>query len=148
VYNCIVVGTDGSETAHVAVQSAVKLAKAIDAELAIVSAYAPVSEARQKVEAQDAPEDVQWSIGPSEEADAVLDSAAAEAQVAGVKATTYARDGDAATAILAVAEERSADLIVVGNRGMTGIKRFLLGSVPNKISHHANCSVLIVRTVE
>ena len=59
---------------------------------------------------------------------------------------TFARQGDAADAILDVAEEQGCDLIVVGNRGMTGAKRFLLGSVPNKISHHAPCSVLIVRT--
>ena len=59
---------------------------------------------------------------------------------------TYARQGDPADAILDVAEEQEADLIVVGNKGMTGAKRFLLGSVPNKISHHAPCSVLIIRT--
>ena len=53
---------------------------------------------------------------------------------------------DGADAILDIAEEQGCDLIVVGNRGMTGAKRFLLGSVPNKISHHAPCSVLIVRT--
>jgi protein-tyrosine phosphatase len=49
-------------------------------------------------------------------------------------------------AILDVAEEQDADLIVIGNKGMTGAKRFLLGSVPNKVSHHAPCSVLIIRT--
>ena len=56
------------------------------------------------------------------------------------------RQGDPADAILDVAEERDADLIIVGNKGMTGAKRFLLGSVPNKVSHHAPCSVLIIRT--
>ena len=59
---------------------------------------------------------------------------------------TIAREGDPADAILDVAEEKSADLIVVGNKGMTGAKRFLLGSVPNKVSHHAPCSVMIIRT--
>jgi nucleotide-binding universal stress UspA family protein len=59
---------------------------------------------------------------------------------------TFARQGDAADAILDVAEEQQADLVVIGNKGMTGAKRFLLGSVPNKVSHHAPCSVLIVRT--
>ena len=54
--------------------------------------------------------------------------------------------GGSGDAILDVAEERAADLIVVGNKGMTGAKRFLLGSVPNKVSHHAPCSVLIIRT--
>ena len=65
---------------------------------------------------------------------------------AGVDVETHAREGDPADAILDVAEEENADLIVVGNKGMTGAKRFLLGSVPNKVSHHAPCSVMIIRT--
>jgi nucleotide-binding universal stress UspA family protein len=78
---------------------------------------------------------------------ATLEQAATEARAAGVVAIeTFARQGDAADAIIDVAEEQRCDLIVVGNKGMTGAKRFLLGSVPNKISHHAPCSVLIVRT--
>jgi len=55
-------------------------------------------------------------------------------------------DARAGERLRAAAEEREADLIIVGNKGMTGAKRFLLGSVPNKISHHAPCSVLIIRT--
>ena len=58
----------------------------------------------------------------------------------------YPQRGDPADSILDVAEERNADLIIVGNRGRTGAKRFLLGSVPNRISHHAPCAVLIIRT--
>ena len=76
----------------------------------------------------------------------MLKDAASHAQSKDVNVEIYARQGDAADAILDVAEEREADLIIVGNRGMTGAKRFLLGSVPNKISHHAPCSVLIIRT--
>ena len=64
----------------------------------------------------------------------------------GIEVETMAREGDPADAILDVAEEKKADLIVVGNKGMTGAKRFLLGSVPNKVSHHAPCSVMIIRT--
>ena len=86
-----------------------------------------------------------WST-PREDVDATLREAAAESEAAGVATETYARQGDPADAILDVAEERGADLIVVGNKGMTGAKRFLLGSVPNKVSHHAPCSVLIIRT--
>jgi nucleotide-binding universal stress UspA family protein len=63
-----------------------------------------------------------------------------------VNVNTHARQGDPADAILDVAEESGADLIIVGNKGMTGAKRFLLGSVPDKISHHAPCSVMIIRT--
>ena len=76
-----------------------------------------------------------------------LSAARSEALDGGVAdVETFARVGDAADAIVDVAEEQSCDLIVVGNKGMTGAKRFLLGSVPNKVSHHAPCSVLIVRT--
>jgi nucleotide-binding universal stress UspA family protein len=59
---------------------------------------------------------------------------------------THPREGDPADAILDVAEENDADLVMVGNKGMTGARRFLLGSVPNKISHHAPCDVWIVKT--
>ena len=87
-------------------------------------------------------------LNPRDEVDATLEAAgaaAAEQGVAGV--AVHARQGDPADAILDVAEEQRADLIIVGNKGMTGAKRFLLGSVPNKVSHHAPCSVLIVRTI-
>jgi nucleotide-binding universal stress UspA family protein len=64
----------------------------------------------------------------------------------GVTVKTYSSAGDPSDALLDVAESSKADLIVVGNRGMGGAKRLILGSVPNKISHHAPCSVLIVHT--
>jgi nucleotide-binding universal stress UspA family protein len=85
-------------------------------------------------------------VNPREDVDATLRKAADQIEEAGVKVETYAREGDPADAILDVAEEQSADLIIVGNKGMTGAKRFLLGSVPNKVSHHAPCSVMIIRT--
>ncbi len=146
MFKSIVVGTDGSDTANQAVHQAVGLAKAIGAEVELVSAYEPVPAQRLQEERRHAPEDVQWAINPREDVDATLEEAAAVARAAGVTATAYPRQGDPADAILDVAEEREADLIVVGNKGMTGAKRFLLGSVPNKISHHAPCSVLIIRT--
>ncbi len=93
------------------------------------------------------PDDAHWMVGPREDVLTVLDEARAAAARAGVaEIETFARQGDPADAIIDVAEEQHCDLIVVGNKGMTGAKRFLLGSVPNKISHHAPCSVLIVRT--
>ena len=76
----------------------------------------------------------------------ILEGAAGPAQEAGLEVQTHAREGDPADAILDVAEKTKADLVVVGNKGMTGARRFLLGSVPNKISHHAPCGVYIVRT--
>jgi nucleotide-binding universal stress UspA family protein len=146
MFRSIVVGTDGSDTATQAVRQAVDLAGQVGAKLELVSAYEPVSEQRLAQERRQAPEDLQWAINPREDVDATLEVAAEVARAAGVEARVYARQGDPADAILDVAEEQEADLIVVGNKGMTGAKRFLLGSVPNKVSHHAPCSVLIIRT--
>jgi len=146
MFKSIVVGTDGSDTATQAVREAVDLAKAVGAKLELVSAYEPVSNQRLQSERRDAPEDVQWSINPKEDVEATLAEAAKIAEEAGVAVEQFARRGDPADAILDVAEESEADLIIVGNKGMTGAKRFLLGSVPNKVSHHAPCSVLIIRT--
>jgi nucleotide-binding universal stress UspA family protein len=143
----IIVGTDGSETAAVAVAQAVEVAQALAARLTIVSAYEPVPEGQLRTERLAAPQDVQWAVNPREDVLTLLKSAARSARKAGVEQVeTVARVGDAADAILDVAEEQRSDLIVVGNKGMTGATRFLLGSVPNKVSHHAPCSVLIVRT--
>jgi len=146
MFRSIVVGTDGSDTAKKAVTAAVDLAKQIGATLDIVSAYEPVPHSRLRHEARQAPEDLQWMINPREDVEATLRDAADEVEGEGIHVETFAREGDPADAILDVAEERGADLIVVGNKGMTGAKRFLLGSVPNKVSHHAPCSVLIIRT--
>ena len=85
-------------------------------------------------------------VNAREDVDATLKEAGAALEEQGLKIERYAREGDPADAILDVAEEQTADLIVVGNKGMTGAKRFLLGSVPNKVSHHAPCSVMIIRT--
>jgi nucleotide-binding universal stress UspA family protein len=146
MFRTIVVGTDGSETAQKAVDEAIELAKALSASIELVSAYEPVPNQRLREESRVAPDDLQWMVNPREDVDATLRDACETIQQAGVEVTPYAREGDPADAILDVAEERGADLIVVGNKGMTGAKRFLLGSVPNKVSHHAPCSVLIIRT--
>jgi len=146
MFQSIVVGTDGSQTAGKAVREAIELAKELGATIDFVSAYEPVSSQRLREDARPVPADMQWMVNPREDVDATLREAAQRAEDADVKVNTHALEGDPADAILDVAEERGADLIVVGNKGMTGAKRFLLGSVPNKISHHAPCSVLIIRT--
>ncbi len=146
MFTRIVVGTDGSDTAAEAVRQAVDLAKLTGAELSIVSAFSPVPDRRVKDTQSEAPVDVQHEIGPREEVNLVLDAAAAAARKDGVSVQTHPVKADPGEAILNVAEETNADLIVVGNKGMTGARRFLLGSVPNNVSHHAPCSVLIVRT--
>jgi nucleotide-binding universal stress UspA family protein len=142
----MVVGTDGSDTASEAVRQATELAQRLGAKVHLVSAYEPVSEGRLREERQQVPGDLQWMVNPREDVNNTLAGAAQGLQDAGVEVETHAREGDPADAILDVAEEENADLIVVGNKGMTGAKRFLLGSVPNKVSHHAPCSVMIIRT--
>ena len=146
MFGSIVVGTDGSETAGEAVRQATELAQKTGSSIDLVSAYEPVSSARLREEAQQVPKYLEWSVNPREDVDATLEAAADQVKEAGVDVQVFAREGDPADAILDVAEERKSGLIVVGNKGMTGAKRFLLGSVPNKVSHHAPCSVMIIRT--
>jgi nucleotide-binding universal stress UspA family protein len=146
VFTRIVVGTDGSDTAAEAVRQAIDLAKLTGATLSIVSAYAPVPKRRIQGEQEGVPADIAHEIGPREDVNLVLDAAAATARAAGVEVRTHPVEADPAEAILNVAEQINADLIVVGNKGMTGARRYLLGSVPNNVSHHAPCSVIIVRT--
>ena len=146
MFRSIVVGTDGSETAGEAVRQATDLAKSVGAKVNLVSAYEPVSNTRLREERQEVPKDLESMVNPREDVDAVLKEASERMQEESVAVDVYAREGDPADAILDVAEEQGADLIVVGNKGMTGAKRFLLGSVPNKVSHHAPCSVMIIRT--
>ena len=146
MFRSIVVGTDGSETAGKAVAAALDLARLAGATLEVVSAYEPAPAQRLRAQSRHVPADLEWTINPREDVEATLGEVAEAARDAGLEARTYAREGDPADAILDVAEERGSDLIVVGNKGMTGAKRFLLGSIPNRVSHHAPCSVLIIRT--
>ena len=146
MFGSIVVGTDGSETAGEAVRQATELAKAVGASVYLVSAFEPVGNQRLREERQQVPDDMQWMVNAREDVDTTLREAEEQIKETGVDVQTFARQGDPADAILDVAEEQNADLIVVGNKGMSGAKRFLLGSVPNKVSHHAPCSVLIIRT--
>ena len=145
MFKRIVVGTDGSDTAEQAVKQAIELARLSGAQIGIVSAYSG-SSGRGSQAGPGAPADVEYELGPREDINIVLDAAAADAKAAGVEVQTHAVEADPADAILNVAEEIKADLIVVGNKGMTGARRYLLGSVPNNVSHHAPCSLLIVQT--
>jgi nucleotide-binding universal stress UspA family protein len=139
----IVVGTDGSDTARQAVAEAVRLAKALDAEVHVVTAFQPTRSAR----IVGAPEGAAKFWGPltNDVARATIDEAAAGIRAAGVSAEPHMVQKAPADALLDVARSVEASMIVVGNQGMSGAKR-LLGSVPNKISHEATCNVLIVST--
>jgi nucleotide-binding universal stress UspA family protein len=92
-----------------------------------------------------ATEAAHWVANPDFKVDAVLEKAAGIARAGGAEAEVHAPRGNPAEALIDVAEQCGADLIVVGSRGMTGTRRFL-GSVPDKVSHHAGCSVMIVQT--
>jgi nucleotide-binding universal stress UspA family protein len=137
------VGTDGSDTAKRAVQEATRLAKAIGCRVHIVSAYEP----QRGTRIQGAPEGAAkvWAPTPDAKVQAIVEEAVAEVHMHGVEADSRTLTGDAADALLEVAALEKAELIVVGNHGMHGVKR-VLGSVPNKVSHHARCNVLIVST--
>ena len=145
-YRNVVVGTDGSETAELAVEHAARLAGAFGARLTVVTAYSP-GQGVTPQELDAAPEDVRWRLVDSSGAEDLAGHAKTLAKAAGVQdVRTRVAAGDPASALLDVAQDTLADVIVVGSKGMTGASRFVLGSVPNKVSHHAPCDVLIVHT--
>jgi nucleotide-binding universal stress UspA family protein len=143
LFSSIVIGTDGSETADRALTRALELARLTGARLHVVSAYAPTP-ARVTGDAP-AAEAAEWSVGADFEVQAVLDRAGTRARSDDVEIEVHAPKGDPGDAILKVAKEVDAELIVLGSRGMQGARR-VLGSVPNKVSHRAPCDVLIVQT--
>ncbi len=137
MFETVVVGADASETAAEAVRQAIELVKLTGGQLHIVSAYRP-----QHLSAAGTDDP---GVATGDVAESVLADHASRARAAGLSAQTHARSGAAAEAICEVAEEISADLIVVGNKGMAGVRR-VLGSVPNSVAHRAPCSVLIAQT--
>jgi nucleotide-binding universal stress UspA family protein len=143
MFKSIVVGTDGSETADIALRRAIELAALTGGKLHVVSAYEPtparVGGNKPVAEA------AEWSVGSDFKVEAVLQRAQAEANAGSIDFEVHAPKGDAADSLIAAARDHDADLIVLGSRGMRGARR-VLGSVPNKVSHHAPCDVLIVQT--
>ena len=139
----IVVGTDGSETAKVAVSEAVRLAKSLGAGVHLVSGYKPLRGAK----IPGAPEGAAkvWAPLPDANVEAILSEAAAGIRMQDVQVETHAVEEEPADALLNVADKVGASMIVVGSRGMHGARR-VLGSVPNAVSHKASCNVLIVST--
>jgi nucleotide-binding universal stress UspA family protein len=143
MFKSIVVGTDGSETADIALRRAIELAALTGGKLHVVSAYEP-SPARVGGNKPVA-EAAEWSVGSDFKVEAVLQRAQDETQSGSIDFEVHAPKGDAADSLIAAAKEHEADVIVLGSRGMRGARR-VLGSVPNKVSHHAPCDVLIVQT--
>ncbi len=142
MYKVIVVGTDGSDRAGIAVTQAVSLAKAFGAELHAVNVVHP----SVNVGFADSRAQQDQVNSMRDDAEKIRSQLLADADAEGVSLKVHNPGGDAAKALLGTAENISADLVVVGNRGMTGMKRFAQGSVPNTVAHNCHCDVLIVDT--
>jgi nucleotide-binding universal stress UspA family protein len=148
MYRSIVVGTDGSATARWAVARALELAGAgaKPATVHLVSAYQPLTNEQIRYLQEAVPEqfrdEVRADMGPR----AALREAAALAEAAGVAHTTHDPHGSPAEAIIEVAAEVGADLIIIGSRGLGAGQRLLLGSVSSSLAHDAPIDVLIART--
>ena len=138
--NAIVVGTDGSHGAEAAVQKVIELARGSGAAVHVVCAY-PAPSALERI-GMTAKQDTTDLRGVASD---VLARDERKFKEAGFTVEKHAREGDPANAIIDVASEQKADLIAVGARGTTGLRRFMLGSVSGKLSHHAPTSLLIVR---
>jgi len=139
----IAVGTDGSETASKAVDFALDLAEKFGSHVVVASSYRPVTEDKVRQEQREAPQDIQWSINPTEAVDATLKSVEERARQRGLETTSEARQGDPADVLCDIAADNEVEVMVVGTKGMD---RRILGSVPNTVSHKAPCSVMIVKT--
>jgi nucleotide-binding universal stress UspA family protein len=140
----IVVGTDGSETADRAVRRATALAKALGAELIVVSAYSSQAPA---VAAAGVDLDSGWVVAAQGAAGQHTERAVEQARAAGVGSVSgRAVSGNPAEVLINVVDEEKADLLVVGSKGMQSTARFLLGPVANKVSRRVQCDLLIVET--
>jgi nucleotide-binding universal stress UspA family protein len=138
--NAIVVGTDGSPGAEAAVQKATELLKGSGATVHLVCAYPGVTTMeRLGVTARQDPTDLRGVAAD------LLARDERRFRDAGFEVEKHAREGDPANTIIDVATEQGADMIVVGARGHTGLRRFTLGSVAMKLAHNAPTSLLIVQ---
>jgi nucleotide-binding universal stress UspA family protein len=135
----VAVGTDGSATADAAVQYAAEIARRFDAKLVLLSAFQPGkgSPARGNVE-------LQWASSSVARVRAILERAEEDLRRAGIDTETRMDEGDPADVLVKLAAECGADLLVIGNKG---IKRRVLGSVPNTVTHKVDCAVLVVKTI-
>lgn len=146
-YGTLVIGTDGSDTAELALRQAAKLAHLDEARLVIVTAYEPhddqLAEAYPRMS-----DDIKWMLTDRDQAEELARKGRAAARKEGVSdVVVRSEPGDAAVVLLDTAEEFNAGAIVVGSKGLGSAAHFLLGSVASRVAHHAPCDVLIVHTV-
>ena len=141
MFETVVVGADESATAAEAVRVAIELVKLSNGNLHIVTAYKP-----QQLRST-AGEEFTKSLTSDDLAESVLADLASRARTAGIAVETHLKSDAPADAICDVATQVKADVIVVGNKGMAGLRR-VLGSVPNSVAHQAPCAVLIAFTTD
>jgi nucleotide-binding universal stress UspA family protein len=140
MFTTVVVGTNWSDTAEVAFVKALELARQGGGRLHVVTAS---SQSPPPASGPAAAASGSGSLGPEFQADVVLERTLDRLGANDVDVRQHTLTADPGDAIIAVAEQVGADLIVVGNKGM---HRRVLGSVPNTVSHRASCDVLIVQT--
>lgn len=143
-YTTVVVGTDGSDTSFRAVERAAALARDADATLVIACAYVPE---RPDPHAQDVLGDEAYQVTGSAPADDTVSRARDLAAAQGAtKVETVAEQGKPADTLCRIVQERGADLLVVGNRGLNTLAGRIIGSVPLDVVRHAPVDVLVVHT--
>jgi len=145
MYRTIVVGTDCSPTAEHAVAKAAQLAKMTDAKLHIVSAYGESVNALAAVAGATTALAAEWPDAAIADHRNRVDATARRLRLEGIEVEAHVESGSAAAMLVAVAEAVGADLLVVGDRGLKGI-RGLLASVPSRVTHRACLDVLVVHT--
>jgi nucleotide-binding universal stress UspA family protein len=136
VISTVAVGTDGSETAGEAVQQAAEFARRFEAKLVLLSAFKDTPPPTGTDEAQ-------WAYNPAAQLREILSRTESEMNQQGIETTTLVDEGDPADVLVRLADECSADVLVIGNKGM---HRRVLGSVPKSVAHKAHCSVFVVKT--
>jgi nucleotide-binding universal stress UspA family protein len=133
----VAVGTDGSATASKAVETAAEIAERFGAKLVLLSAFTGTSPPADGADEHD------WAFNNDARVRELLSRTEHEMRGRKIDCSTMLDEGDPADVLVRLAEECDADLLVIGNRGM---QRRILGSVPNSVTHKANCSVYVVKT--
>ncbi|MBV9177270.1 MAG: universal stress protein [Nitrososphaeraceae archaeon] len=137
----ILVGIDGSQPAKKALEYAANLATKNDSHLYIVHVIEEFGELIQRWEQHDSYVEEVKRLSK----DLLHESESRARQLGAAKIDIIEDEGDAAEKILQIAKDKGVDTIVVGNRGFSTAEEFLLGSVSLKLTHHAKCSVVVVR---
>ena len=153
----ILLASDGSESAAHATEVAVELSKKTDSELhvlcvdedATASLYPQAADTAWVVQEDLAPIEEQQGQQFEQVARQTLDAEVQKVRaVGGTVAQAHLRMGTPAAEIVELAEELGVGLVVVGSRGLGGIRRALMGSVSDSVVRHAHCLVLVVRKEE